>query len=49
MAKLELKPGNYQLTAECLGKRGDVVRRLKLGRHTLEAGDKKFIIFHTLD
>ena len=49
VAKLALKPGNYQLTAECLGKRGDVVRRLKLGRYTLEAGDKKFIIFHTFD
>ena len=47
VAKLALKPGNYQLTAECKDKRGDVVRILNLGSYTLKAGDKKFIIFKT--
>ena len=49
MAKLMVKPGDYQMTAECLGQCGGVVRRLDIGRYTLEAGDKKFIIFHTFD
>jgi hypothetical protein len=49
VAKLIAKPGDYQITAECLGQHGGVVRRLNVGRHTLEAGDKRFIIFHTFD
>jgi hypothetical protein len=49
VAKLVVKPGDYRITAECLGRRGSVVRRLDAGRYTLEAGDKRFIIFHTFD
>ena len=49
VAKLMVEPGDYNITAECLGQRGGVVRRLDLGRYTLETGDKRFIIFHTFD
>ena len=49
VAKLMVKPGDYRITAECLGQRGGVVRRLDIGRYTLEAGDKRFVIFHTFD
>jgi hypothetical protein len=49
VAKLMVKPGEYRITAECLGQSDGVARRLGLGRYTLEAGDKRFIIFHTFD
>ena len=49
VAKLMVQPGDYNIAAECLGQRGSVVRRISLGRHALEAGDKRFIIFHTFD
>ncbi len=49
VAKLMVKPGDYRITAECLGQRGGVVRRLDIGRYALEAGDKRLVIFHTFD
>ena len=49
VAKLMVQPGDYNVTAECLGQRGGVVRRLSLGRYAVEPGDKRFIIFHTFD
>lgn len=49
VAKLMVKPGDYKITAECLGQRGGVVRRLNIGRYALEAGDKRFVIFHTFE
>ena len=49
VAKLMVRPGDYNVAAECLGQRGGVVRRISLGRYALEAGDKRFIIFHTFD
>jgi hypothetical protein len=49
IAKLMVQPGDYNVTAECLGQHGNIVRRRCLGRYTMEAGDKQFIIFHTFD
>jgi hypothetical protein len=42
-------PGSYKIVASLLNRAGRVVRQISLGETTLNAGEKKFFFFRTID
>jgi len=49
ISKLTLEPGSYEFWAECVDASGRVIRKVELGKRSLEEGEKVLLQFRTTE